>query len=199
MPTCAPGGRCTLGRGRRGPRASPSLAGRSFALSPLVSLYLRVFPSISPYLPVSPRISPYLPVSPRISPYLRAYPVSPVVDLVSPGISPGLWSLPVSPSLPRYPAVSRGIPPYLAMDTVKNIIQTSESSVWPFEALSARTRHSPHPTATHGAHATHTAATAHRGTALPLWHRPLPAACRDPAARAIFDSQRNTVHTHIHI
>jgi hypothetical protein len=122
-------------------------------VGPERALVWTIFCAISPCLPLSPRISPYLPVSPRISPYL---PISPRVSRISRGgsrISGYLSrSLPVSPSLPRYPAVSRGIPPYLAMDTVKNIVQTSESSVWPFEALSARTRHSPHPT--HGAHAT---------------------------------------------
>jgi len=67
------------------------------ALSPRISLHLRILPSISSCLPTFSRICLYLPVE------------------RSPGIS---RYFPVSPSIPQDPAVSRGNPPYLAADTV---------------------------------------------------------------------------------
>ena len=75
-------------------------------ISPRISLNLRVFPSISPYLPVLPTVSTSISsVIPRYLPRISYLPVSPGI----------------SPSIPQYPAVSCGIPPYLAADTVKKL------------------------------------------------------------------------------
>jgi len=122
--------RSDLGAGGTAPRAAlEPWSGRFFALSPRISLDLRVFPSISPYLPAFARICPRIcPVSLPVSlPVSRpVFPRNfPPVSL-SPRISYLPVYLPVSPSIPQYPAVSRGIPPYLAADTVKKISSRPE-------------------------------------------------------------------------